>query len=67
MADNGVWTAEELMHGKDGMPPPVKEPASPKRSSLRKLKASKGKGAVDPMDWGMPGHLTEEEVAVFVS
>ena len=22
---------------------------------------------MDPMDWGMPGHLTEEEVEIFVS
>ena len=25
------------------------------------------KGVADPMDWGMPGHLTKEEVDVFVS
>jgi hypothetical protein len=71
MADDGVWTADELMHGKGGIPSPSKEPpASPtngsKRGSLRKLKGHKSK-TVDPMDWGMPGHLTEEEVAVFVS
>jgi hypothetical protein len=29
-------------------------------------KTKKG-GPMDPMDWGMPGHLTEEEVAIFVS
>jgi hypothetical protein len=69
MVDNGIWTAEELMHGKDGVASPTKEaPASPthgSKLSLRKLK-SKSK-STDPMDWGMPGHLTEDEVAVFVS
>lgn len=71
MTDNGIWTADELMHGKDGVSSPTKEaPASPtngSKLSLRKLKSSKSGKSVDPMDWGMPGHLTEEEVAVFVS
>ena len=73
MADDGVWTADELMHGKgDATASPSKDvPASPtngskQRMSLRKLKSSKSK-TVDPMDWGMPGHLTQEEVDVFVS
>lgn len=72
MADDGVWTADELMHGKDGAAASLSKdaPASPtngsKRMSLRKLKGSKSK-TVDPMDWGMPGHLTQEEVDVFVS
>jgi hypothetical protein len=77
MADDGIWTADELMHGKGGAggDSPSKEsaPASPTNGSkrgpsLRKLKgSSKSKSAADPMDWGVPGHLTEEEVAVFVS
>ena len=78
MADEGIWTADELMHGKyggGGAPesPSKEAPASAsiggsvfKRASIRKLKGSKGK-PTDPMDWGMPGHLTEEEVATFVS
>ena len=37
------------------------------RFSMRKLGHGKNKPPTDPMDWGMPGHLTEEEVAVFVS
>ena len=37
------------------------------RLSMRKLGHGKNKPPTDPMDWGMPGHLTEEEVAVFVS
>jgi hypothetical protein len=71
MVDNGIWTAEELMHGKDGVASPTKEaPASPthgSKLSLRKLKSSSKSKSTDPMDWGMPGHLTEDEVAVFVS
>lgn len=34
-------------------------------NSVKKMGGS-GKGKVDPMDWGMPGHLTEEELAVFM-
>ena len=33
---------------------------------MRKMGHGK-KPPADPMDWGMPGHLTEEEVAIFVS
>lgn len=71
-----VWTSDELMHGKVGSAPssPTTENgngSSPNkhkhsRFSMRKLGHGK-KPPADPMDWGMPGHLTEEEVAVFVS
>ena len=37
------------------------------RFSMRKMGHGKKGPPADPMDWGMPGHLTEEEVAVFVS
>ena len=73
-----IWTSDELMHGKVGSP----EPSSPiengtngsgspnkhkhSRFSMRKMGHGK-KPPADPMDWGMPGHLTEEEVAIFVS
>jgi hypothetical protein len=42
--------------------------APTKQFSMMKMasKTKKG-GPIDPMDWGMPGHLTEEEVAIFVS
>jgi len=42
--------------------------APTKQFSMMKMasKTKKG-GPMDPMDWGMPGHLTEEEVAIFVS
>ena len=74
MADDGIWTAEELMHGKGGMNGSITKSltastasnGSKTGKSLRKLKSAKGK-TVDPLDWGMPGHLTEEEVEVFVS
>ena len=69
-----VWTSDELMHGKVGSAPssptengngsPNKHKHS--RFSMRKLGHGK-KPPADPMDWGMPGHLTEEEVAIFVS
>ena len=58
------------------MPSPPSSPTdgsdgSPKkhhshRFSVRRMGGHK-KPPADPMDWGMPGHLTEEEVAVFVS
>jgi hypothetical protein len=36
-----------------------------KRFTMSKM--GKKKPPSDPMDWGMPGHLTEGEVAIFVS
>lgn len=68
---NGTWTADELMHGKAGSPPTSPTSESPtkqghNRFSMRKMGGGK-KPPADPMDWGMPGHLTEEEVAIFVS
>ncbi|KAL9180289.1 hypothetical protein ACHAXT_008259 [Thalassiosira profunda] len=69
-----VWTADELMHGKPGAPSPPSSPSegSPgkkhhasHRFSVRRMGGHK-KPPADPMDWGMPGHLTEEEVAVFM-
>ena len=66
------WTADELMHGKEGVSedhPASLSPGSPmkksNRFSMRKLGGKKS--PADPMDWGMPGHLSEEEVAIFVS
>jgi len=72
------WTADELMHGKEADDaaaavasliispngsPTSKSPS--KRFSMAKM--GKKKPPADPMDWGMPGHLTDEEVAIFVS
>ena len=68
------------MHGKEGVVDDlaasaaasltVSSTTSPSKKapkfSMRKLGAGK-KPPADPMDWGMPGHLTEEEVAIFVS
>ncbi|KAL7427888.1 hypothetical protein ACHAXH_001687, partial [Discostella pseudostelligera] len=72
------WTAEELMHGKEGVVDDLEASAaaslslsstSPSKKvskfSMRKMGAGK-KPPADPMDWGMPGHLTEEEVAIFM-
>lgn len=73
-ASDGVWTADELMHGKAGAPA---SPTSGEDGASSPLRKSGGRFSVrklggkkppaDPLDWGMPGHLTEEEVAVFVS
>jgi hypothetical protein len=41
--------------------------APTKQFSMMKLAKTKKGGPMDPMDWGMPGHLTEEEVVIFVS
>ncbi len=76
-APPGQWTADELMHGKAGEVSPPTSPngsatsatASMKKSgrfSMKSMKSSAKKSA-DPMDWGMPGHMTKEEVDVFVS
>jgi hypothetical protein len=76
-APPGQWTADELMHGKAGEVSPPTSPngsatsatASVKKSgrfSMKSMKSS-GKKSADPMDWGMPGHMTKEEVDVFVS
>ena len=77
-----TWTTDELMHGKVGVPSPPVSPGgtmgssansngekqkSHHRFSMRKMGHGKKGPPADPMDWGMPGHLTEEEVAVFVS
>jgi len=70
----GQWSADELMHGKAG---DVSPPTSPngsattsggqkKRFSMKAMR-SPAKKSTDPLDWGMPGHLTKEEVDVFVS
>mmetsp|Transcript_28898 Transcript_28898/g.43684 ORF Transcript_28898/g.43684 Transcript_28898/m.43684 type:complete len:457 (+) Transcript_28898:108-1478(+) len=69
----GQWTADELMHGKAG---DVSPPTSPngsattsggqkKRFSMKAMR-SPAKKSTDPLDWGMPGHLTKEEVDVFM-
>ena len=69
----GQWTADELMHGKAGDVSPPTSPngsATPggqkKRFSMKAMR-SPAKKSTDPLDWGMPGHLTKEEVDVFVS
>lgn len=72
----GQWTADELMHGKAGeeystsAPNGLAPSGSPNkksgRFSMRSMKSS-GKKSTDPLDWGMPGHMTQEEVGVFVS
>jgi len=60
-----VWDAAQLM----GLPPGEKPPApssSAHAHSKRGSKAEKGLGvADDPMLWGVPGHLTAEEVDTF--
>lgn len=60
------------MHGKAGDrhdEPTASTSSSPAKGGRRfSTKKLKGKGAsADPMDWGLPGHLTDEEVAIFVS
>lgn len=64
---SGTWTSEELMHGKgDQAPSSSAAPVSPTESSSKKRSVKKLAGKAAPMDWGMPGHLTQEEVAVFM-
>jgi hypothetical protein len=67
-----VWSRDRLM-GKSvsfkGITPPEengngKDPLSPK---AQKRKSKVKAGIVDPMLWGQPGHLTEDEADVYVS
>ena len=62
----GVWSAEELMGAGNGssMLATSAVTTSSQQGSVRKMSK---KGVADPMDWGSPGHLTKEEVDVFVS
>lgn len=55
--------------GRTSTTSPTKVVAPTKQFSMMKMASGKTKkgGPMDPMDWGMPGHLTEEEVAIFVS
>jgi len=46
----GVWTVDELMWGKDE----------------NRYTGDKANRKVDPLDWGLPGYLTQQEVDVFV-
>ena len=59
----GVWSAEELM-GRAGAGSTSSTVTSSQQGSVRKMSK---KSVADPLDWGMPGHLTKEEVDVFVS
>ena len=65
------WGRERLM-GKSvsfkGMPPSeeAETTAGKVASSPRKSKSKVG-NKLDPMLWGQPGHLTEEETDVYVS
>jgi len=57
-----VWTADELM----GNGAPVEKPTmnmERRKSSFRRSNKDK----VEPADWGRPGHLTQDEVDVYVS
>jgi hypothetical protein len=47
--------------------PPTKVAPTKQFSMMKMASKTKKGGPMDPMDWGMPGHLTEEEVAIFVS
>jgi len=63
----GIWTADELMTGKADVPSSstvsAENGSASKDGSVRRMGNT---GKVDPMDWGMPGHLTKEEVDVFM-
>lgn len=67
-----VWSADRLMgkqvsfkglpaEGENGKAADEAPPSPRKRKS--KIEASK----LDPMLWGRPGHLSEEEAEIFVS
>jgi hypothetical protein len=60
------WTADELM-GKGSL---GDHPSSPSTTAERRklsFRIHKHQDKVDPADWGRPGHLTQEEVDVYVS
>jgi hypothetical protein len=72
-----MWTDNKLMHGKDNAAAAAVASltiSSPDGSSMSKspikrflmAKMWKKKPPANPMDWGMPGHLTKEEVAMFM-
>jgi len=62
----GVWTADELKNGKSGVDAhDVTVKMSLKTSKSVKKLGGSGK-VVDPMDWGLPGYLTDDEVATFM-
>lgn len=59
-----VWTADELM----GNGAPVESKASMTMGERRKSSFRRSnKDKVEPADWGRPGHLTKDEVDVYVS
>jgi hypothetical protein len=66
------WGRERLM-GKSvsfkGMPPAeeAENGKSPSPSPRRKSKVDKDSAKLDPMLWGQPGHLTDEQTDVYVS
>ena len=55
------WTKEELMGGTKKAEAPAPVETKGRRSSVRDL------GKADPLLWGLPGHLTEEEADTYVS
>ena len=61
------WTADELMgKGSLGDLPSNSQSSPEKRLSFR-VRHGKTQDKLDPADWGRPGHLTQEEVDVYVS
>lgn len=61
------WTAEELMgKGSLGDLSAIAPNSAEKRKSFR-VRHGKTQDKLDPADWGRPGHLTQEEVDVYVS
>jgi hypothetical protein len=62
------WTADELM-GKGSLGDGDHPANGVSTSERRKLsfRIHKHQDKVDPADWGRPGHLTQEEVDVYVS
>eukprot|EP00565_Helicotheca_tamesis_P003680 CAMPEP_0185738906 /NCGR_PEP_ID=MMETSP1171-20130828/34127_1 /TAXON_ID=374046 /ORGANISM="Helicotheca tamensis, Strain CCMP826" /LENGTH=480 /DNA_ID=CAMNT_0028410291 /DNA_START=51 /DNA_END=1493 /DNA_ORIENTATION=- len=76
--DDGHWDADQLQHhDKPGEKKTEDEeekphgmlhmphPHLPHAISIKRL-GRKGKGKADPLDWGLPGELTKEEVDVFM-
>jgi len=60
MTEKCVWSVEQIMGGATDL---GSSPSS--NGSFRKM-SKQGPVGASPMDWGMPGHLTKEELDVFM-
>jgi hypothetical protein len=59
-----VWNADELMGLKGAPESPSSHPQQ--QQQQRRLSSFRHKKQVEPADWGRPGHLTQDEVDVYM-